>query len=202
VLTPCHPCSLPSMSVLSIVCAPCHGPCSLWSMLPAVHAPCCLCFLLFVVCASLPSIICAFCLLCLCSQLSVLSAIICALGSPCSLPWLVLFVVGALCHSLFMLLCHLLFMVSTMCHCCSLPALPPAPPGCCVGPPSLMLTLAHPCLGFAMGMGKPMVPDKWVLQVRVRYPICHTQAIPCTCGAVSWVPVGIFTSISFCPEHP
>ena len=51
-------------------------------------------------------------------------------------------------------------------------------------------------LGLNTGMGKPTVPDKWVLQVRVWYPICHTCAKPCTCGVVSQVWAGILRAES------
>ena len=48
-------------------------------------------------------------------------------------------------------------------------------------------------IAFNTGTGKPAVPDKRVPQVRVWYPIWHTQAKLRTRGAVSWVWAGIYS---------
>jgi hypothetical protein len=63
--------------------------------------------------------------------------------------------------------------------------------------PNTMLpqsNIANMEVGFRTGTGKPAVPDKRVPQVRVRYPIWHTRAIPCTRMAVSRVRTGILGS--------
>ena len=61
---------------------------------------------------------------------------------------------------------------------------------------SLNWKLGQMEVGFNMGTGKPMVPDKQVPWVWVWYPIWHTWAKPCTHGTVSQVWAGILRAES------